>query len=730
MTFLYPALLTGLALTALPVVLHLIMRQKPERVPFPAFRFLVRKAASNRRKLRLRHLLLLAMRMLLIGVMCLALARPRVVSEALGLTGDRPAAIVVVIDTSPSMGYTVAGRSRLDDAKARALEVVESAPAGSRFAVLDVAEPGGAWLPGAAAARERIAARELNESAGPVTDGLASAYRLLGELTGESADPDGPPPRQIVVITDRTPASWDTTRGGELEAGLTALGDPKPDLLLIDVGLDKPADVALTEIRLAPQVIPANLPVRLGATVQSTGRDVETQVEFRIEGVPEVETKPVALAAGQSKEVTITRKGLKPGRYRADIRLATEDALTANNVLHVTFEVSTPRPVLIISDKPADADSFARAVRAKFPSEVRAADDPWVRSVGPADLAAYRAVVLLSVAAPARAGLWDKLKAYVAGGGGLLIAPGGDELIRDDYDPAGAARGLMPATLGDYLTAPDPGAVWVEYQYQHPLIAPFRDYAQDPSTGFADNPPRTSRYWKSAPAEGAGVLVRYGDEGRSPALIEAALDRAASRGRVLLFTTPLDDRRDAADRSPNDYWQWWFGLALANQAMQYVAGGDAETELNFPAGRPVTLPMPAGVRPAAFLLNGPGVEATIPRPDKDGDLRLSQPRRPGHYTLATPDRSWSAGFSLNVVPGEWQLTPRTPTESLTPVFGADGVIAPGQTMPLRDSLERRQRRPVELFPWLMLLLLALFVGENWLANRFYRTPAPPATIPA
>src|SRR5438552_3941615 len=133
MTFIHPALLAGLALAALPVVLHLILRQQPKRLAFPAFRFLARKATSNRRRMRLRHLLLLLLRILMVALMCLALARPRVVNERFNFGGDRPAAAVIVIDTSLSMGYTVAERTRLEEAKARALELVNTLPAGSRF---------------------------------------------------------------------------------------------------------------------------------------------------------------------------------------------------------------------------------------------------------------------------------------------------------------------------------------------------------------------------------------------------------------------------------------------------------------------------------------------------------------------------------------------------------------------------------------------------------------------
>src|SRR5215470_996873 len=110
MSFVFPVLLGGLVLVGIPILLHLIMQQKPKHLVFPAFRFLLERYRTNQRKLRLRHLLLLALRVLLIALLCLALARPRVLSERLNLHTDRPAAVVLVFDTSYSMEYAVGGK--------------------------------------------------------------------------------------------------------------------------------------------------------------------------------------------------------------------------------------------------------------------------------------------------------------------------------------------------------------------------------------------------------------------------------------------------------------------------------------------------------------------------------------------------------------------------------------------------------------------------------------------
>ena len=119
MTFVHPLLLGGLVLVGVPILLHLIMRQKPKRLMFPALRFLMQRHRTNTRKMQLRHLLLLALRMLLIAAVCLALARPKLYSDRISIQGNRPHAVVLLFDTSPSMEYRIHDKSRLQEAKRR-----------------------------------------------------------------------------------------------------------------------------------------------------------------------------------------------------------------------------------------------------------------------------------------------------------------------------------------------------------------------------------------------------------------------------------------------------------------------------------------------------------------------------------------------------------------------------------------------------------------------------------
>ena len=76
MTFLHTGILAALALTAVPVVLHLLLRQKPKRIDFPALKLVQSRTKRSTKRLRVRHLLLLILRVLLIAGMVFAAARP------------------------------------------------------------------------------------------------------------------------------------------------------------------------------------------------------------------------------------------------------------------------------------------------------------------------------------------------------------------------------------------------------------------------------------------------------------------------------------------------------------------------------------------------------------------------------------------------------------------------------------------------------------------------------
>ncbi len=727
MSFIHPLMLGGVALIALPIVLHLLMRQQPKHFLFPAVRFIQRQVKTNQRKLRLRHLLLLLLRILLVALMCLALARPRLFSDRLTLGGDQAAAVVLIVDTSATTEYNVAGQSRLDAAKERAGELLDEISEQGRVAVLDTAEPTAEWQPNVRAARERIAALKLRPGNQPVTTALAVAYRLFQQLAKEETEGDTLP-RFVYVLSDHTPNSWDNGRVKELIELRDALPDPKAKGVYIDVGVDEPADVAVSDLRMK-QLVPRNRPAALEVSVLRTGPKVESELMCRFDGNPDGERKPLTLQPGQSAVVGFEKRDLAPGWHTVEVRLLTDDSLPINNVRYATFQVREPRKLLVLTDEVSAARNWKSAIehQGEYVCDVRAVGDAFVRGLTPDDIAnGYKAVFLFEVARPS-ASLWQVLEAYVNRGGAIGVVPGGEEVGRDEYNVPESARRLMPGQLDAYESS-DAGVEFVDYLYSHPMMARYRDYAQQPDSVLV-SPRRTYRYWSLKPAEKVNVLLRYADKERRPAILERVPEASNGRGKVVLFTSPLDGglRKDDRGRGPNDYNDAHpFYFVLANHVARYLAGEAEDAAFTHPVGRPVTVPLPPGRRDAAFVLQGPGLtgaDTQVNRPDGATELVLTQPQQPGHYTLMSTDRAWSYAFSLNLPPGECLLVPRIAPEVIEKLFGDGAVVAPGQNRKLRDAMEGTLRQPVELFPWLMILVLVVLAVENLLANRFYRNDA-------
>jgi hypothetical protein len=727
MTFIHPLLLGGLLLVGLPIVLHLIMRQQPKHLIFPAFRFLQLRHRTNQRKLRLRHIVLLALRMLLIALMCLALARPRLFSDRFGFLGDQQTAnVVLVVDTSPSMEYAVAGKSRLQEARDGLLDLIDDLGDASRIAVLDTADPVAEWAPSRAAARERLLNLTTRAANRPVTDALDAAFRLFGSAEFQEPGDEGKP-RFVYVASDRTPASWDATRAADLKDRRNRLPDPKPKLVYVDVGVDQPADLAVADVEVKPQAVPANRPAVLHVTVQATGPGGEAELSCRFDGDPSAERKPVRLGAGQRQVVTFERPGLKEGYHQAEIVLAPNDSLPGNNVRYATVLVRKPQKVLVLCDEPADAKLWQAAIdnQKLYQCDVRSVHGSGaIDKLTPSDLAAYQAVCLVSVSAPTT-GLWESLDKYVRQGGGLAIALGGSELVRDAYEGA-AARSLLPAELVKVNGSRD-GVALTEYQFQHRLLAKFRDYLADPTYSPVVLSARAYQYWAVKPADGATVLVRYADRGQSPAVLERTPAESSGRGKVVLFTTPMDGRRDRAGHPANNFMDRWYYLVLVNETVRYLAGEAEDASLNHVAGPAVAIALPLAARFPTYTLAGPGLtgaDTLVQRAETAGELRLAQPRQPGSYVLTGGNRKWETRFSVNAAPDECLLLPRLSTDTIEEVFGPESVVQPGPGKRLRDALEGQFRQPVELFPWLMILLLLVLTVENLLANKFYRQPQP------
>ncbi len=134
MQFLNPTYLWGLLLVLIPILIHLFQLRKYKLVYFSSLKFLKQLEIEQKRRSRLKELLLLITRILLICMLVLAFAHPYFPGKSDISSGKQTVGFYV--DNSMSMENEADGQSLLDHAKKTAIEAVAQYPPDTRFILI------------------------------------------------------------------------------------------------------------------------------------------------------------------------------------------------------------------------------------------------------------------------------------------------------------------------------------------------------------------------------------------------------------------------------------------------------------------------------------------------------------------------------------------------------------------------------------------------------------------
>ena len=718
MSFLNASLLAGSVLVALPIVLHLIMRRKPRHLEFPALRFLEARRETNQRRLRLRHLLLLALRVAAILFLAAALARPSVkFSGALG-SQKAPVAAAFVFDTSMRMEYVQENQSRLEAAEDFGLWVLSQLPKESEIAVLDARRGPGAFQAHRGAARHRIEQLATTAAAQPLTTVLEEAVRLLktSKLAG----------RELYVFTDLARVAWPVETASALQGLLAA--NPDLGIYVIDVGVEHPANTSLSELRLSGQMISSRGSLTISTDVRHLGEEAAGTVELFLEDAASPSSDRTGRPSGQ-RIVDLRNNGSQPVEFTIDVpgqgvhqgylEIAGADALTCDNRRYFTVEVKDAWRVLVVAPKPIEehAQYLTNALAPlRFRQEGRAEFDchtidygDLARILAPPGLDAYSAVWLLDPPGLEPA-TWTALEDYVRRGHGLAVSLGASASRPGPLDAfrTSAALAVLPGQIA--RQARTPGDVYLKPGLSvHPILGEFR--AIDETVPWQFLP--IDKYWQMKDlAESASVVVALSDG--EPAILE----RPLGTGRVLAMTTPI------SDPPYGDPWnllptQWPF-VILVNGMASYLVGSLDQT-LNYSAGETAVLRLdPQNIR-RSYAMNAPGDFEVRLIPDvSQNALIITSTDAVGNYRIAAggTDDAYRGGFSVNLASEQTDLT-RADEEHLKSVFGDTTFRIARQRSELEGNVNRG-RVGRELFPPLIVLLAFILAAEHLLANRFYR----------
>jgi hypothetical protein len=698
-TFGNPWMLLGALGALIPVLVHLFDRRRPRPHPFPPMAFVLRSQKRTASRLKLKRLLLYALRTLILLAIPVALARPELRQDAQTTAAAKgPAATAVVLDASLSMrwadGTSLFERGR-DEARDALKDLLAEEPA---TVLVCTSAPAAPPPPGF----DRGRLRGMIDEAQP-TYAAADLSRCM-ELAARALEENPMPGKRLVLVSDMTAAAF------RLEAPPPSVKDPtgklvRPEVVLRDVasGRDALANHALVDLKIEPALQAGPRAFQFTFTVKNFGpeplKDLEAAVRV---GESALAKGFVDVPANGTAQKTLTVRFPQGGTVQGAVTLA-PDALPADDQRNFVLPVPKALKALVINGSPhatryRDEAFFVEAALSAPGSPVEAA----VRDAEAGlreDFSSYDLVLLLNVTAPSKED-GQRLASFVEAGGGLFVSMG-DRVDPDAYNSRLGA--LLPRPMRVVRTSveredPDAetkSAKLAQVQVEHPLFSPFTGRAEEGLVGA-----RFYRYMlleaDSPGATGASQVLATYEDG-APAVAVAR----RGKGRVALFTSTVD--RDWSDFAIRTSF-----LPLMQRFAAYLTGSlEEREELRVRVGESVTLRPESGQVLAA--VRGPdGAEVPV-KVQQDGTAVAGPLAEPGVYAVLGRDGKPvpALDFAVTLDPAESDLS-RVPSDTLTAYFGEETVKA---------SSGDAERPKVPLWTWLIVAACAAFFLEGTLLRK-------------
>ncbi|MBI4244837.1 MAG: BatA domain-containing protein [Planctomycetes bacterium] len=124
MSFLNGGLLWLTAAATIPIIIHLLHRSRFIKIRWAATNFLKKAIKKTRKKIRLENLILLLLRILIVTLLALAVAKPVLQHSLIGAAFSVPTSYYVIVDNSLSMNYKYGTQTLLEKAKTISSELL------------------------------------------------------------------------------------------------------------------------------------------------------------------------------------------------------------------------------------------------------------------------------------------------------------------------------------------------------------------------------------------------------------------------------------------------------------------------------------------------------------------------------------------------------------------------------------------------------------------------------
>ena len=750
MTFLNAILLGGILAGAIPVIIHIINRNRFRQIRWGAMHLLEQILRVRRRRLRIEQILLLLVRIAIPVLLALCMARP-VLTGAKALLGKAKTSLVIVLDNSYSMNAFGATQSHFDQAKAQINAILNSLPRGSEVSI--------AWMSGRASSelgptfdlarlRGLLAAKKQGFGVADPPAAIEAASGLCSKAHYVDRD--------LVIMSDFQKISWgpDTAQARQRATDLVRNLPIAPRLTLFRVGKEATDNVAVESLEVSRPILGVGQNIQVRSAIKNYGKTAfeDMRVYFRVDGDNRAASQ-ITLGPGESGQVVFSHAFAAPGSHVIEV-YADADPLKADNFKRYSIPVWDKLPVLLVSGdtnpEPLQAETaFLQIALQPFASAAVTLSDLIIARVITPDklttqeLTEHRAVVLANV--PQLSDQQVKaLEDFVSRGGGLLVFPG-DRINQDWYNtellasgqPAAAGQGLLPckfaqivnaapATLeADTLSsqpagparsawgrlAPDGEAHIVARHYDHQALELFND----PRNGNLQGAMLQTWYKLAAPEPPQGVarltspqnvtVAAHLDTG-DPFLVE----KQFGKGRVIQCCTACDDDWSNLPARPAY-------LPLMQQLVTYLAS-TVYPPRNVNVGEQLAaLLRPENADKAATITDPDGKRHEIKAVLKEDHclVEFADTELPGLYVLETPDNE-TIHFVVNTSRAESDLKLLDDKEfaDLAEVMQAKAVSSAEQYL----QLDKQRRFGREIWKPLLAAVLVLLFLEVLLQQRF------------
>ena len=676
MSFLAPLFFLGLGALAIPVVVHLIQRERKNVVRFPSLMFLERIPYQSVRRRRIRHWFLLLMRAAAMALIVAAFARPFFEQGALAVTAAGGAReVVILLDRSASMAYG----DTWTRAQAAARQAVAGVNPEDRATLVLFARNAEETMRGTSDQIRLNAAIDLTEPTAGATR-YGPALKLAQSVLAESALRR----REVILISDLQRSGWTGAEDVRFPEGTVVTP--------VGVGAADAANLAVTSAAFARTAFSDQERVTLTAVVvnRSAAPRAEVPVTLRLNGL-DVETKRVNLAANQPTTVVFTPFTLADTNARGTIT-AGDDPLPADNTFQ--FVLAPGRAVRVLVVEPGGGNESLFLSRALgIGTEPGFAVEVVPATRFQSSMLVNRSMVVLNGTPFPPGAIGGSLADFVEQGGGLFVALGPKTTW-----PANDVT-LLPGRLGSTVDRLSGRGGAIGYlDYSHPVLELFKA----PRSGDFSSA-HVFRYRNLQIGPDDHVLARF-DDGAV-----ALAERRLGAGRVIVWTTTLDDNWTDLPLRP-------VYLPLVHQVGEYLARYQDAPEW-YTVGQALdfsTTPVAGLERRVVLAPSGERVDIGAGE-GRTGALELDEQ---GFYEVRDARQASSPPFTVavNLEAGESDLAPLDADELVAALSGHAVVAAVEGAEPERLTPEAAERRQ-GIWWYLLVAGLLLLTAEMAVANR-------------